>query len=63
MVERGASEADVIAAIQDGERFIAKFNVLGFAAIFQGAFFGAARIIKTNRLKFIPWTREEPCLS
>jgi len=38
MSERGASEAEVIATIQDGERFIAKFDRIGFRRNFSKGF-------------------------
>lgn len=38
MAERGASESEVIAAIQDGERFIAKFDRIGFRRNFSRDF-------------------------
>jgi hypothetical protein len=38
MAERGASEAEVIATIQDGERFTAKFDRVGYRRNFSKDF-------------------------
>jgi hypothetical protein len=37
MVDRGASEAEVIATVQEGERFPAKFGRMGFRRNFPTA--------------------------
>ncbi len=38
MAERGASEAEVIATVQDGEKFLAKFGRIGFRRNFSKDF-------------------------
>ncbi|MDP3897581.1 MAG: hypothetical protein Q8Q62_12975 [Mesorhizobium sp.] len=60
---RGASEAEVIATVQSGERFPAKHGRTGFRRNFPGAFTWRGRVFDTKQLEVYAVYEDEAWLA